>query len=98
LPHPARSHGTIAGIARSLRHQALIYEDMGEFEQALALVIVTEMFIGTHTGLGRRIVDSQLVYDTPTVYAAIVWVGIIGYLVNRLFVAVERRYGHWAGR
>ncbi|MBL7160578.1 MAG: ABC transporter permease [Candidatus Aenigmarchaeota archaeon] len=65
---------------------------------SLVLVVVTEMFIGTSMGLGRIIIDAQLVYRIPEMYAAIVLAGVIGYLINLGVQQVERRVVHWAGK
>ncbi len=65
---------------------------------SLIVVVVTEMFIGTTFGLGRRIIDSQLVYNIPEMYAAIIITGIIGYLINWFVFFVERKKIHWSGK
>lgn len=41
------------------------------------------MFIGTEAGLGKRIIDSQLVYQTADMYAAILVTGVIGFVFNK---------------
>ncbi|TAK57205.1 ABC transporter permease [Patescibacteria group bacterium] len=61
----------------------------------LAVVVVTEMFIGTNTGLGRRIIDSSITYDISGMYASILVVGLIGYLLNALLLLIHKRYVHW---
>lgn len=65
---------------------------------SMIVVIVTEMFIGTNVGLGRRIIDAQLVYRIPDMYAAIIITGILGYLLNQFFLFYERKTIHWSGR
>jgi len=65
---------------------------------SLVIIIVTEMFIGTTSGLGRRIIDSQITYEIPTMYAVILLTGIIGYLLNLLFIMIEKRFLHWSGK
>ena len=65
---------------------------------SLILAVVTEMFIGTSLGLGRRIIDAQLVYRIPEMYSAIILTGILGYLINWLVLFVERRKIHWSGK
>jgi len=65
---------------------------------SLVLIVVTEMFIGTTSGLGRKIIDSQITYEIPTMYATILLAGIIGYLLNLLFLEVEKRFLHWSGK
>ena len=64
---------------------------------SFVLIIVTEMFIGTTVGLGYRIINSQMVYRIPDMYAGIVLVGIIGYLSNWSLLRVEKRLLHWVG-
>jgi len=65
---------------------------------SLVVIIVTEMFIGTTSGLGRKIIDSQITYEISTMYAVILLTGILGYLLNLLFLAVEKRVLHWSGK
>ena len=65
---------------------------------SLVLIVVTEMFIGTTSGLGRKIIDSQITYEIPTMYATILLAGIVGYLLNLLFLVVEKRFLHWSGK
>lgn len=65
---------------------------------SLVIIIVTEMFIGTTSGLGRRIIDSQITYEIPTMYAVILLTGILGYLLNVIFILVEKRFLHWSGK
>ncbi len=61
----------------------------------LVVVLVTEMFMGTETGLGREIYDASIVYRTPKLYSGILVTGLLGYCLNRAFVALERRVVHW---
>jgi NitT/TauT family transport system permease protein len=65
---------------------------------ALILVVVTEMFIGTKYGLGKLIYDSHLMFRISTMYAAIFITGILGYVLNKIFLLVEARVFHWAGK
>ncbi len=65
---------------------------------SLVVVVVTEMFIGTNAGLGRRIIDAQITYNIAEMYAVILLTGIIGYIFNSIFVVVERRLLHWSGK
>lgn len=62
---------------------------------SLILVLVTEMFIGTDHGLGRRLIDAQSTYRISELYAVIIFVGGLGYFLNRLSVYVEKRAIHW---
>src|SRR5690606_30147851 len=65
---------------------------------ALVVIIVAEMFIGSSDGLGRRIIDSQIVYDLQQMYATILAAGAMGYGCNLLFLGLERWLVHWSGR
>ncbi|ADU34495.1 ABC transporter permease [Variovorax paradoxus] len=65
---------------------------------ALVIVIVAEMFIGSDTGLGHRIIDAQQVLNVKSMYAAILAAGALGYALNILFLLAERRIVHWSGR
>lgn len=65
---------------------------------ALVIVIVAEMFIGSDNGLGHRIIDAQQVLNVKSMYAAILSAGALGYVLNVLFLVIERRIVHWSGR
>jgi ABC-type nitrate/sulfonate/bicarbonate transport system permease component len=63
---------------------------------ALVLTIVVEMFFGSNNGLGKKIYDYHLLFDTPEMYAVIILTGAIGYLLNQGFIFLEKRIVHWA--
>lgn len=65
---------------------------------ALVIVIVAEMFIGSDNGLGNAIIDAQQVLNVKIMYAAILAAGALGYVLNVLFLILERRIVHWSGR
>ena len=65
---------------------------------ALVIVIVAEMFIGSDSGLGNRIINSQQVMNVRDMYASILADGAMGYTLNVLFLMAERRIVHWSGR
>jgi NitT/TauT family transport system permease protein len=65
---------------------------------ALVIVVVAEMFIGSESGLGHKIINAQQVMNTKMMYAAIMSAGILGYLLNVFFLRIERRIVHWSGR
>lgn len=65
---------------------------------SLVIIIVTEMFIGTASGIGHQIIDFQIVYNIKGMYAAILLAGIIGYFLNLIFLYIEKRFLHWSGR
>lgn len=65
---------------------------------ALVVIIVAEMFIGSSDGLGRRIIDSQQVFDLKAMYASIIASGIMGYGFNLFFLGIEKWLVHWSGK
>lgn len=65
---------------------------------ALVIVIVAEMFIGSTDGLGQRVMNAQMIFDMPRMYAAILAAGSLGYALNLLFLFLERRIVHWSGK
>lgn len=65
---------------------------------ALVIVIVAEMFIGSETGLGHRIIDAQQVFNVKDMYASILVTGALGYLLNLAFLLGEKRLIHWSGK
>ena len=65
---------------------------------ALVIVIVAEMFIGSETGLGHRIIDAQQVFNVKDMYTSILVTGALGYLLNLAFLLTEKRLIHWSGK
>ena len=65
---------------------------------ALVIVIVAEMFIGSETGLGHRIIDAQQVFNVKEMYCSILVTGALGYLLNLLFLLIEKKLVHWSGK
>jgi NitT/TauT family transport system permease protein len=62
---------------------------------SLILVIVGELVIGAPHGLGRLINDFRYRADYPSMYAAILITGVLGYLLNELTSLAARRIVHW---
>jgi sulfonate transport system permease protein len=61
---------------------------------ALILLLVSEMLASTN-GVGYFILQSQQTYAIPQMWAGLLMLGLIGYAVNLLFVAVETRVLAW---
>ena len=64
---------------------------------SLIVVITTEMFSGTESGLGDRIINASYYLRSSEMYAAIFVAGVIGFLLNRSFHFIETRCIHWGG-
>jgi NitT/TauT family transport system permease protein len=64
----------------------------------LILILVLEMLAGGQNGLGRRIYDAHLMFQTSDMYASVIVAGFLGYTTNILYLLWRRRHLHWAGR
>ena len=60
----------------------------------LILVVVSE-FVGEGNGLGHWILVQQSVFNVPELYVGVLFLGLLGYVLNRLFLVVERRVLAW---
>lgn len=65
---------------------------------SLIATVVAEMIMSADFGLGKRIIEFQMVYETGRMYATIVLIGVFGYLLNRVYLKFEKRYVHWSGK
>lgn len=61
---------------------------------ALTIMVFSEMLAGTN-GLGFLILFSQETYAIPKMWSGLLMLGIVGYVVNLLFLALERRVLGW---
>lgn len=64
---------------------------------ALILMVFSE-FVGAVNGIGFRLFSANQTFRYPTMWAAIVVMGLLGYVLNRLLVAVEHRSLGWHRR
>jgi ABC-type nitrate/sulfonate/bicarbonate transport system permease component len=62
---------------------------------SLILMVFSELLPGTANGIGFELTDAQSRSDLPTVWAAIVLLGILGYVLNTLLLVAERRALHY---
>lgn len=67
-----------------------------EITSALALIVmaISEMTASTN-GIGHRLVLDQQSFQFGSVWAGILFLGIIGYVLNRFVLAIERRALSW---
>ncbi|SNS65871.1 ABC-type nitrate/sulfonate/bicarbonate transport system, permease component [Streptosporangium subroseum] len=61
---------------------------------ALILMILSEL-IGSTVGIGSLLIGAQRSFELPQMWAGIVILGVLGYLLNAVFVAVEKRALRW---
>jgi ABC-type nitrate/sulfonate/bicarbonate transport system permease component len=60
----------------------------------LVLLVISE-FAGAQDGLGRFILFEQSQFAVPEVYAGILFLGLLGYVLNKLFLVAERHALAW---
>ncbi|MCA1193537.1 MULTISPECIES: ABC transporter permease [unclassified Saccharopolyspora] len=65
--------------------------------QALILMVVSEM-VGASSGLGFQLVYAQQQFEFPDLWAGIVLLALLGYLLNTGLLAVQRRALSWQQR
>jgi NitT/TauT family transport system permease protein len=63
----------------------------------MIVIIVTEMFIGTMSGIGKKIIDFQITYEISSMYVMIIIVGTLGYVLNLILFSIEKKVVHWHG-
>lgn len=56
------------------------------------------MFIGTTSGLGQKIYDAYLTYESSYLYAWLVITGCLGLGLNRFLSQLGKRLLFWAGK
>jgi ABC-type nitrate/sulfonate/bicarbonate transport system permease component len=61
---------------------------------ALILMVISEMQ-GSSNGLGYRVLDAQRSFDTAGMFAGIVVIGLVGVILNTVFLAAEHRALRW---
>jgi ABC-type nitrate/sulfonate/bicarbonate transport system permease component len=61
---------------------------------AFIMIVVSEM-IGSTDGLGYYILQAQRTFAIPEMYGGIGLLAILGYLLNVLFVTVEKKVLAW---
>lgn len=59
------------------------------------LVLIAAEMVGAKAGLGYLIVNAQMSFLIPDMYAGILTVSLLGLLVNYLLVATERHFSRW---
>jgi len=62
---------------------------------SLILMVFSELQPGAADGIGFQLVEATTRFDYETVWAAIVLLGVLGYLLNAALLAVERRVLAW---
>ena len=61
---------------------------------AVILMVISEMVASTN-GIGFFVLQSQRSFDIPEMWSGILLLGILGYVLNVIFIMVERRVLAW---
>jgi ABC-type nitrate/sulfonate/bicarbonate transport system permease component len=61
---------------------------------ALILMVISEMIASTN-GIGYFVLQSQRSFAIPEMWSGILLLGILGYVLNAIFLLVERRVLRW---
>jgi ABC-type nitrate/sulfonate/bicarbonate transport system permease component len=63
---------------------------------ALIVVVVAEMIAG-NSGIGYYILDMQRVFRVPEMFAGIFTLGLLGFMINFIFLKIEQHFLRWRG-
>jgi NitT/TauT family transport system permease protein len=58
----------------------------------LHMAIIGEIFMASTSGMGYRISDAHMLLRVAEMYAYILVVGVLGYVLNHVFVRIEKRF------
>jgi len=62
---------------------------------ALLAEIFCEMFMGSNLGIGQKIYEFNIRLSTPELYALVLVTGMLGIIINRVFVIIEKKMIPW---
>jgi sulfonate transport system permease protein len=60
----------------------------------LVMLVISE-FVGSPDGLGHYILFQQSQFNIPEMYGGVLFLGVLGYVLNRLFLVAEHRVLAW---
>lgn len=61
---------------------------------AWATLVAAEL-IAAQSGLGFRMQQAQLFYDLPTIFVSLITIGILGLIMDKTLLGIERRFTRW---
>ena len=64
---------------------------------AWATVVAAEL-IAAQSGLGFRMQQAQLYYELPTIFVSLIAIGVLGLVMDRTLMTIERRLTSWQER
>jgi ABC-type nitrate/sulfonate/bicarbonate transport system permease component len=80
--------GTLPAVATGMRTALSL---------SWALVVAAEL-IAAPSGLGYIVTDATSFFQIPVVYCAVILLGALGFIMDRIIVAIRARILHWQGR
>jgi NitT/TauT family transport system permease protein len=60
--------------------------------------LVASELIAAQQGLGFRMQQAQLYFDLPTIFVSIIFIGVLGLVMDRLLMLAERKVTSWQER
>ena len=63
---------------------------------SLIVAVVSEMIAG-NSGIGYFILDMQRIFRVPDMFAGIFTLGLLGFLINFVFLKIEQHFLRWRG-
>jgi ABC-type nitrate/sulfonate/bicarbonate transport system permease component len=61
---------------------------------SLIMVVISEM-VAANSGIGYFILQAQRTFEVSEMYAGIFTLGVVGYLLNFIFIRIEKKIVHW---
>ncbi|GAA3231642.1 ABC transporter permease [Actinocorallia longicatena] len=61
---------------------------------ALILMVIAEL-VGSTSGIGAQLINAEHSFELPTMWAVIVFLGVLGFLFNGVLLLIERRFLGW---
>ncbi|MEO5876054.1 MAG: ABC transporter permease [Streptosporangiaceae bacterium] len=61
---------------------------------ALILMVIAEL-VGSTEGLGAQLINAEHSFELPTLWAVILVLGLLGFVLNGVLLLVERRFLAW---
>ncbi len=61
-------------------------------------VVVAAELVAAQKGLGYMIMDAATFFRIADVYVGIVFIGLVGFMLEYLISALEKRFVHWSGK
>jgi NitT/TauT family transport system permease protein len=61
-------------------------------------VVVAAELVAAQYGLGHMIIDAATFFRVADVYVGIVFIGLVGFVLEQIIIWLENRFVHWSGK